>query len=66
VNGVLGIAMPKVILDQPQVVAAVGECLIANAVIHSNTFDLAALAARYDGPGFWNRALIEAPDDSLA
>ena len=25
VNGVLGIAMPKVILDQPQVVAAVGQ-----------------------------------------
>ena len=24
-NGVLGIAMPKVILDQPQVVAAVGQ-----------------------------------------
>jgi len=25
VNGVLGIAMPKVVLDQPQVVAAVGQ-----------------------------------------
>ena len=25
-----------------------------------------ALAARYDDPDFWNRAVIEAPDDSLA
>ena len=58
--------MPKVILDPPQVVAAVGECLIANAVIYSNTFDIDALAARFDDPGFWNRALIEAPDDSFA
>jgi hypothetical protein len=24
-----------------------------------------ALAARYDDPDFWNRALVEAPDDSL-
>jgi TnpA family transposase len=28
--------------------------------------DIDALAARYDDPDFWNRALIEAPDDSLA
>ena len=49
------------------------ECsrLIANAVIYYNTLLLSrvyidALAARYDDPDFWNRALIEAPDDSLA
>ncbi len=28
--------------------------------------DIDALAARYDDPDFWNRALIEAPDDPLA
>jgi Tn3 transposase DDE domain len=28
--------------------------------------DIDALAARYDDPDFWNRAVIEAPDDSLA
>jgi hypothetical protein len=28
--------------------------------------DIDALVARYDDPDFWNRALIEAPDDSLA
>jgi len=28
--------------------------------------EIEALAARYDDPDFWNRALIEAPDDSLA
>jgi len=28
--------------------------------------DIDALAARYDDPAFWNRALIEEPDDSLA
>src|ERR1700730_18544790 len=28
--------------------------------------DINALAARYDDPNFWNRALIEAPDDPLA
>jgi hypothetical protein len=28
--------------------------------------DIDALAARYDDPDFCNRALIEAPDDSLA
>jgi hypothetical protein len=28
--------------------------------------DINALAARYDDPTFWNRALIEAPDDPLA
>jgi TnpA family transposase len=28
--------------------------------------DIDALAARYDDPDFWNRALIEEPDDSLA
>ena len=27
--------------------------------------DIDALAARYDDPDFWNRALVEAPDDSL-
>ena len=27
--------------------------------------DVDALAARYDDPDFWNRALVEAPDDSL-
>jgi hypothetical protein len=27
--------------------------------------DIHALAARYDDPDFWNRALVEAPDDSL-
>jgi TnpA family transposase len=28
--------------------------------------DIDSLVARYDDPDFWNRALIEAPDDSLA
>jgi hypothetical protein len=28
--------------------------------------DIDALAARYDDPDFWNRAVIEAPGDSLA
>ena len=28
--------------------------------------DIDALAARYDDPDFWNRALIEEPDDALA
>jgi hypothetical protein len=27
--------------------------------------DIDALAARYDDPDFWNRALLEVPDDSL-
>jgi len=27
--------------------------------------DIDALAARYDDPDFWNRPLVEAPDDSL-
>jgi hypothetical protein len=28
--------------------------------------DIDSLVARYDAPDFWHRALIEAPDDSLA
>jgi hypothetical protein len=28
--------------------------------------DIDSLVARYDDPDFWNRGLIEAPDDSLA
>ena len=77
-NGVLGIAMPKVILDQPQVAAAdIVKEISPNAWQHvhligalnfeqaGSHIDLDALAARYDDPDFWNRAFEES-DDSLA
>jgi hypothetical protein len=52
VNGVLRIAMPKV--------------GAFNFEQTKSQIDIDALAGRYDDPDFWHRALIEAPDDSLA
>jgi hypothetical protein len=52
VNNVLRIAMPKV-----------GAFNFEQTESH---IDIDALAARYDEPEFWNRALIEEPDDPLA
>ena len=51
-NGVLGIAVPKIILDQPQVVAAVGE---GEAAAMSKQVRMHR-----------RQPLIEAPDDSVA
>jgi hypothetical protein len=48
----LGIAMPKVgAFNFEQTESQIG---------------IDALAARYDDPDFWTRALIEVPDDSSA
>ena len=52
VNNVVRIAMPKV-----------GAFNFQPTESH---IDIDALAARYDDPDFWNRALVEAPDDPLA